>query len=257
MFKGLVKVFACHAKPLFNQPWAMRPPQKSTSSGFLIAGRLIITNAHSVAYQTLVQVRKHGCAEKVTARVVAVANDCDIAVLTVDDPSFWKDTTTLEFEALPQLHDEVIVVGYPVGGEQLSVTSGVVSRIDFGVYSFSTREHLVLQTDSAINAGNSGGPCFRWVGRGWKGGGGGYHCCSSSISPGVLSPSSRLVPSFNPHPALSTSSPFTPPPPPSLPRPAASARARCAAWRSSRWTAPRTWATSSPRRLCSTVRCVR
>ena len=53
-----------------------------------------------------------------------------------------------------------MVVGYPLGGEQISVTAGVVSRIDYGMYSHSTRDHLVLQTDSAINSGNSGGPCF-------------------------------------------------------------------------------------------------
>lgn len=112
------------------------------------------------ADHTSVQVRKHGFAEKFTARVLAIAHDCDIAILTVDDAKFWSGVTPAEFGPVPQLHDQVIVVGYPVGGDQISVTAGVVSRIDFGQYSHSTREHLVIQVDSAINSGNSGGPVF-------------------------------------------------------------------------------------------------
>lgn len=81
-----MQIFAHHAKPNFAQPWQMKQPVKSTSSGFIIAGHMIITNAHSVAYSTLVQVRKQGHSEKVTARVLATAHDCDLAVLTVDDP---------------------------------------------------------------------------------------------------------------------------------------------------------------------------
>ena len=162
-FRGVVKIFCVHATPSFSQPWSVRPPVRSSSSGFITTGlngeRLIITNAHSVEYATLVQVRKFGSPEKVTVRVAAIAHDCDIAILRVEDDSFWKDTICLKFgDNLPFLHDAVVVVGFPVGGEQLSITAGVVSRIDHGMYSFSTREHICVQVDSAINSGNSGGP---------------------------------------------------------------------------------------------------
>jgi len=52
----------------------------------------------------------------------------------------------------------VQVYGYPVGGEALSVTSGVVSRIETGMYSHSWEELLLAQIDASINPGNSGGP---------------------------------------------------------------------------------------------------
>jgi hypothetical protein len=56
----------------------------------------------------------------------------------------------------------VRVIGYPIGGERLSVTRGVVSRIDFQPYSHSrTDSHLVVQIDAAINPGNSGGPVLQ------------------------------------------------------------------------------------------------
>lgn len=160
LFKSVVKIFTSYARPNYSQPWAMRPQTKCTASGFAIANRRILTNAHAVAYHTSVQVRKHGVAEKFTARVLAIAHDCDVAILTVDDDRFWSGVTPVTFGPVPNLHDKVVVVGYPVGGEQLSVTAGVVSRIDFGKYSHSTRDHLVIQVDSAINSGNSGGPVF-------------------------------------------------------------------------------------------------
>lgn len=49
---------------------------------------------------------------------------------TVDDPEFWDGLRPLEFGSLPRLQDEVAVVGYPVGGESISITAGVVSRIE-------------------------------------------------------------------------------------------------------------------------------
>ena len=81
--------------------------------------RYILTNAHSVAYHTLVQVRLHGESAKVTARVLAVAHDCDVAVLTVDEPRWWDGALTLTLGVLPQLHQSVVVVGYPLGGDQV------------------------------------------------------------------------------------------------------------------------------------------
>jgi hypothetical protein len=48
----------------------------------------------------------------------------------VDDPEFWEGVSPLEFGSLPRLQDQVAVVGYPVGGESISITVGVVSRIE-------------------------------------------------------------------------------------------------------------------------------
>ena len=61
---------------------------------------------------------------------------------------------------MPRLRDEVAVVVYPVGGEEISITEGVVSRIEVQRYSHSQRHLLAVTVDAAINAGNSGGPVF-------------------------------------------------------------------------------------------------
>jgi hypothetical protein len=61
--------------------------------------------------------RKHGNAKKYTARVLAVGHECDVAMLTVDDDAFWTDDVeALEVEGLPDMQEEVTVVGFPQVG---------------------------------------------------------------------------------------------------------------------------------------------
>lgn len=51
----------------------------------------------------------------------------------VEDEAFWAGLEPLRFGQLPRLQDSVTVIGYPVGGDTMSVTSGVVSRIEVGM----------------------------------------------------------------------------------------------------------------------------
>lgn len=56
----------------------------------------------------------------------------------------------------------VVTYGYPAGGEQISYTRGVVSRIELQNYvHIGNRSLLAVQTDAAINPGNSGGPVIQ------------------------------------------------------------------------------------------------
>ena len=68
----------------------------------------------------------------------------------------------LEVGGVPEIESSVSVYGYPIGGERLSVTKGIVSRIDFRTYAHSVMDsHLCIQIDAAINPGNSGGPVMQ------------------------------------------------------------------------------------------------
>ncbi|KAL9661774.1 hypothetical protein QQ045_026602 [Rhodiola kirilowii] len=157
---AVVKVFCVHTEPNFSLPWQRKRQYSSSSSGFVIAGRRVLTNAHSVEHYTQVKLKKRGSDTKYLATVLAVGTECDIAMLTVEDDEFWEGVTPVEFGELPALQDAVTVVGYPIGGDTISVTSGVVSRIEILSYVHGSTELLGLQIDAAINSGNSGGPAF-------------------------------------------------------------------------------------------------
>ncbi|KAI3768695.1 hypothetical protein L2E82_19525 [Cichorium intybus] len=157
---AVVKVFCVHTEPNFSLPWQRKRQYSSSSSGFIIGGRRVLTNAHSVEHHTQVKVKKRGSDTKYLATVLAIGTECDIAMLTVNDDEFWEGISPLEFGDLPALQDAVTVVGYPIGGDTISVTSGVVSRIEILSYVHGSTELLGLQIDAAINSGNSGGPAF-------------------------------------------------------------------------------------------------
>ncbi|CAK9138640.1 unnamed protein product [Ilex paraguariensis] len=157
---AVVKVFCTHTEPNFSLPWQRKRQFSSSSSGFVISGRRVLTNAHSVEHYTQVKLKKRGSDTKYLATVLAIGTECDIAMLTVDNDDFWKGLSPLEFGDLPALQDAVTVVGYPIGGDTISVTSGVVSRIEILSYAHGSAELLGLQIDAAINSGNSGGPAF-------------------------------------------------------------------------------------------------
>ncbi|EIE20222.1 trypsin-like serine protease [Coccomyxa subellipsoidea C-169] len=156
----VVKVFCMHSEPNYSLPWQRKRQFSSTSSGFIISGKRILTNAHSVDHHTQVKVRRRGSDTKFVAAVLAVGTECDIAMLTVEDEEFWEGLCPVNFGELPRLQDQVTVIGFPIDGESISVTSGVVSRIEVTSYVHGAAELLGVQIDAAINSGNSGGPAF-------------------------------------------------------------------------------------------------
>ena len=259
VFDSIVKIYATHNRePDTSMPWQKQHPYVSTSSGFVIEGKRILTNAHSVEYAGQILIRKRGShdSKKYPASISILANECDLAILTIDDEDFWYHNTNddddddddddkyeynvdtkdyevdeaandnrdisdtknsqdeeeeeehtsneyttnnenngndenneegdaddnnyhndkddekmeesmiantnsmikpLEFGVLPELQDEVEVLGYPTGGDSLSVTKGVVSRIEATEYAQCSGSYLLaIQIDAAINGGNSG-----------------------------------------------------------------------------------------------------
>ncbi|MDD3127378.1 MAG: serine protease [Candidatus Izemoplasmatales bacterium] len=163
--QSVVKVFSVYSSPNYYQPWQNFQQRIKTGSGCVISGNKIITNAHITADQTFLMVRKQGDPKKYTARLIASGHECDLAILTVDEPGFFKDLPPMKLDELPQLQDTVHVLGYPVGGDNISVTEGVVSRIEPVLYNHSDKHLLAIQIDAAINPGNSGGPVINENGK--------------------------------------------------------------------------------------------
>ncbi|KGN61234.1 protease Do-like 10, mitochondrial [Cucumis sativus] len=157
---SVVKVFTVSCSPNYILPWQNKSQRETMGSGFIISGKKILTNAHVIADHTFVLVRKHGSPTKYRAEVQAVGHECDLAILVVDSEEFWKDTNCLELGDIPILQETVAVVGYPQGGDNISVTKGVVSRIELTQYVHGASQLMAIQIDAAINPGNSGGPAI-------------------------------------------------------------------------------------------------
>jgi S1-C subfamily serine protease len=157
---SVVKVFATMRYPDPFKPWSKQAPSEVTASGVVIEGKRILTNAHVVLYASQVQIQANAAGDKLPATVVAVAPGIDLAVLQLDDTTFF-DTHPAVTRAskLPQIKDAVLAYGFPTGGNSLSITKGIVSRIEFVSYNFPV-SGLRIQVDAAINPGNSGGPAI-------------------------------------------------------------------------------------------------
>ena len=155
---SVVKVFSTSRLPDPFKPWAKQGPSTGTGSGVVIEGRRILTNAHVVNYASQVQIQANGSGDKLLATVEAIAPGIDLAVLKLEDESFFKQHAPLaRAKKLPEIKDGVLAYGFPTGGSSMSITKGIVSRIEFASYNAGT-SGLRIQIDAAINPGNSGGP---------------------------------------------------------------------------------------------------
>ncbi|XVE99150.1 hypothetical protein REPUB_Repub03eG0172600 [Reevesia pubescens] len=157
---SVVKVFTVSSSPNYFLPWQNKSQRETMGSGFVIPGKRILTNAHVVADHTFVLVRKHGSPTKYRAQVQAVGHECDLAILVVESQEFWEGMHFLELGDTPFLQEAVAVVGYPQGGDNISVTKGVVSRVEPTQYVHGATQLMAIQIDAAINPGNSGGPAI-------------------------------------------------------------------------------------------------
>lgn len=162
IYRSIVRIEAATQVPSYREPWKAGGFSGGIGTGFLIGPNLFLTNAHVVSNAQRLLITMHGSPQKHPARILHIAHDCDLALLQVDDFSAFQGLKHLSIGNVPKLESQVRVIGYPVGGNRISVTRGVVSRIDFSAYSHSRSDHhLVVQIDAAINPGNSGGPVLQ------------------------------------------------------------------------------------------------
>ncbi len=156
---SIVKIYTVSKMTNYMEPWNSSV-QRSSGSGSIISGNRILTNAHVIANETFVEVKKYGDTKRYQAKVLKVSHDTDLALLEVKDKEFFKGTEPLTFGEIPKIQDKVTVYGYPMGGHTISVSKGIVSRIEHNRYAHSGQSFLSIQIDAAINPGNSGGPAI-------------------------------------------------------------------------------------------------
>jgi len=157
--RSVIQIMTFSQQPVWEAPWRFEPVRRSSGTGFVIKGRRIMTNAHVVSWAKEILVHRYQDPRPYLAHVRFIAHDCDLALLEVEEESFFSGLDPLKFGDLPAVRSTVVTYGYPAGGEQISYTRGVVSRIELQTYAHSgNRSFLTVQTDAAINPGNSGGP---------------------------------------------------------------------------------------------------
>ena len=138
---------------------------QAQGSGFVLdtTGH-VVTNQHVVDGATEISVRLWD-GSSYSARVVGTDASTDLAVLEVDAPAAKLHPLTLGSSASLEVGDGVIAIGSPFGLEE-TVTSGIVSALHRQITApneFSIDD--AIQTDAAINHGNSGGPLLDTLGR--------------------------------------------------------------------------------------------
>ncbi|MEA1953445.1 MAG: trypsin-like peptidase domain-containing protein [Campylobacterota bacterium] len=157
--QAIVKIYTTAKVPSYIVPWSSSM-RSSTGSGAIIDGGYILTNAHVIANQAFIEVQRYGQRKRYIAKVYAVSHQVDLALLKVEDESFFKGVKPLTFGSLPFVEQKIVVYGYPMGGNTLSATIGVVSRVEHHTYAHSGESFLAVQVDAAVNPGNSGGPAL-------------------------------------------------------------------------------------------------
>ena len=154
----VVKIFSTISFPDYRYPWQTSKISKFTGSGAVISANRILTSAHVVSNARFIEVKKDNDPKKYIAAVKYISHQADLAILEIEDKSFFTGVTPLKLNDDIEIRDEVIVLGYPIGGNSISTTTGVVSRIEYVGYVWSNEYLLAIQIDAAINSGNSGGP---------------------------------------------------------------------------------------------------
>ena len=154
---SIVKIFSSISTPDYKYPWQTSKISNYTGSGAIIKDNMILTSAHVVSSSRFLEVQKENDPKKYIASVKYISHQADVAIVEVNDKTFFNGTKPLKFNSDIKPRDEITVLGYPFGGQTISTTKGVISRIEYINYAWSSEYLLAIQVDAAINSGNSGG----------------------------------------------------------------------------------------------------
>ncbi len=157
--EAIVKIYTVHKSYSYLEPWNTSI-HRSSGSGSIISGHRILTNAHVVANHTFIEVKHYGETKRYIAKVLAVSHQVDLALLSVEDEEFFEGIVPLKIDSLPKMRQKISIYGFPAGGTALSISDGIISRIEHFRYKHSGEPFLAIQVDAAINPGNSGGPAI-------------------------------------------------------------------------------------------------
>ena len=155
---GVVEITAGGVTSGATNPFGPAQEGEATGSGFVLDEEgHIVTNAHVVEGASSLRVR-FANGDEVAATLVGSDPSTDLAVIDVDVPASQLEPLSFADESTVDVGDAVVAIGSPFGLES-TVTTGIVSALDRTIeapngYAIDG----AIQTDAAINHGNSGGP---------------------------------------------------------------------------------------------------
>jgi serine protease Do len=133
-----------------------RRPSRGVGSGFIVSPKgYILTNEHVVEGSSRIIIGLQS-GEKYRGKIVGIDEETDVAVVKIDAAQDLP-TVTLGDSNAAQVGDWVLAIGSPFGLDQ-TVTAGIISKKERETPGSLTNFQRFLQTDAAINRGNSGGP---------------------------------------------------------------------------------------------------
>lgn len=164
---SIIKIYTSFNQYDHQNPWANLGPRQKHGSGAIIqlpesGQKVVLTNSHVISAHTYIEGRKNGRMERYKLKPLWVSQELDLALLVPfhdhETAAFFADTVPIPLGQLPPLQTDLMLLGYPIGGDTISATKGVLSRLEYQPYSHSGFSFLAGQIDAASNPGNSGGP---------------------------------------------------------------------------------------------------
>jgi|GEM_PF-3232489 len=99
--QAVVKIMNFSQRPDWVEPWRFSRVNRSSGSGFVIAGQRIMTNAHVVSWSKQILVHRYQDPKPYLATIEYIGHDCDLAVLSVEDEAFFEGIEPLDIGVLP------------------------------------------------------------------------------------------------------------------------------------------------------------
>ncbi|KAG5514752.1 hypothetical protein RHGRI_035968 [Rhododendron griersonianum] len=156
---AVVAVLCTVAEADVFYPWR-RKQEPSYGAGLILSGRRVLTTAHSVDQYTQLEVGKEVWGPRYTATMLAVAPECDLAILTVHDDEFWNQVKPVEFGDMPSPGDKVIIDRLRKDEAYLPLVTACVLGLGMTRYSFWGTKLLAFRVNVGRNGASGGGPAF-------------------------------------------------------------------------------------------------
>lgn len=141
-----------------GQPWAKNNPGSREIAAVVVDGPLLLTTASDVADATMIQLLKHGRADRFTARVLHIDYEINLALLAVEDPAFFADLVPARLATAVPTSGVVQSVRWR--NRQFESSASRVSRLEVGETELSYLSHMFLVLTTDLDGGGWSEPVF-------------------------------------------------------------------------------------------------